>query len=449
MLKGKLLRVSIVLIALFTATIYFVTNNRVDTLMESSISAKVNDISKMGLTIINSRYIGSWKVKGNELYVGLKQASGLSDILDEIKEKTGAHISIYFADEKVATSEVDKNGKRPLGGRVSSDVVISVLGKGADYEGTEKIFGEQYAVKYMPLRDKDGKIIGMWSVAVSKASVGKQRIQIIAMRASIVVISILCGIIGCIILLFFIKKFLSDIDTLKVSFLESNKNNNKTQQRVISLTLVLIFTFFLIWFIIQGYTVGNVVTNLANSNVKNRLDINLNLGYMLIDELYKGDWTVQEDKMYKGTVCLNDNTLVLNRVNTGGEYFLSFYMGDLSIVTNTSAYDTSKTIGTKVPSEVEDTVLKQGKEYTGEINVADKKCIVKYIPLKDGSGKVIGMWSIGVEKKVISKQISNLRKNITQVSLLAIIISFSTFVYLSVRMASDIKNYKVSLHTNI
>lgn len=449
MLKGKLLRVSILLIALFTATIYLVTNSRVNALMEKSVLEKVDSIANMGLSIVNNRHAGSWQVRDGKLYIGVEQASKIVDVLDEIKEKTGAHVSLYFADERIATSVVDKNGNRALGARVSSDVVVKVLGKGATYEDTENILGESHAVKYKPIRDKNGKIIGMWSVAVPKASAGKQRLGIMAMRASIVVIAILCGIIGCIILMFYAKKFLNDIDTFKVSFLANNNSSNKTQQRVISMSLVLIFTFFAIWFTIQGYTIGNVVSNLEDNNIKDRLDINLKLGHMLLNEMYKGDWSVQEGKLYKGRVFLNDNIPVLNRVSFDDRYFSTFFMGDLSISTNTSAYDSTKTIGTKAPNEVVDTVLLQGEEYYGEVTVAGKKCVAKYMPLKDNTGKIIGMWSIGVEKKVAVKQIANLRKNITQISLLAIIIAFSTFLYLSIKMASDIKNFKVSLQTNI
>lgn len=449
MLKGKLMRVSILLIVLFTATIYLVTNSRVNSLMDKSIKAKVDNISSMGLSIINNKYIGSWKVKSGKLYIGDNQVSNTIGVLDEIKEKTGAHVSIYFADEKVATSELDSNGKRTLGTRAPSEVAASVLEKGSNYEGMENIFGEKYFVRYIPIRDIGGKIVGMWSVAVPETIAGNQWMKIIAMRASIVVISILCGILGCIILMLYTKKFLTDIDTLKVSFLESNKNSNKTQQRVVSMSLVLIFTFFIIWFTIQGFTIGNVVNNLENSNIKDRLDASSKLGLMLFDEMYKGDWSIKDDKMYKGRVCLNDNEVVLNRINYKEEYFSTVFMGDISISSNAQSYDSSKTIGTKAPSEIVDTVLNKGEEFSGEITVAGKKCIAKYIPLKDKSGKVIGMWSIGVEKKVAAKQIKNIRKNITQISLLAIIIAFSTFLYLSIKLVSDIKNYKVSLQTNI
>ena len=45
----------------------------------------------------------------------------------------------------------------------------------------------------------------MWSVAIPKTYVGDQAKQILTMRASIVVVSLLCGILGCIILLLYSK----------------------------------------------------------------------------------------------------------------------------------------------------------------------------------------------------------------------------------------------------
>lgn len=449
MLKEKLLRVSIILIALFTATIYFVTDNKVNNLVDKSVTAKMDNIVNMGLDIVRSRYVGEWSIKDGKLYLGDKLVSENFKVLDEIKEKTDSHASIYFADERVVTSELDKDGNRAVGTRVSTDVGLSVLGKGVAYEGTEDILGKKYAVKYVPIKDKDGKIIGMWSVAVLKESVGNQGAQILAMRASIVVISVLCGLIGCVILMLYAKKFLVDIDTLKVTFLGGNSNTNKTQQRVLKMSLFLICTFFVIWFTIQGYTIGNVVNNLEGSNIKDRLDASSRLGYMLVDDLYKGDWAVEGNKMYKGKNYLNDNSVILDRISFDKGYFSTIFMGDTSVSTNIIKADGTKPIGIKAANEIVETVLKQGKEYTGEVVFGDKTSVARYIPLKDINGKTIGMWGIGVEKKIAVNQIANIRKAITQISILAIIIAFSMFLYLSIKMVSDINNFKVSLHTNI
>jgi len=51
--------------------------------------------------------------------------------------------------KKIATSELDSDGIRPIGGKASSEVVESVLQKGVVYTGTENILGETYAVKYV------------------------------------------------------------------------------------------------------------------------------------------------------------------------------------------------------------------------------------------------------------------------------------------------------------
>lgn len=87
MLKEKLLRVSIVLIALFTATIFFVTDNKVNNLVEKTISAKVESISNLGLNIIKSRYDGDWNVKDGKLFIGENLVNNNFEVVDEIKEK--------------------------------------------------------------------------------------------------------------------------------------------------------------------------------------------------------------------------------------------------------------------------------------------------------------------------------------------------------------------------
>ncbi|GEM_PF-499036 len=449
MLKQKLLRISIVLIALFTAAIFFVTNIKVTNLVEKSVSLKLDNISNLGLDIIESKYSGDWNVKDGKLYKGESLIINDLQVLDAIKQKTGSIATVFLNDEKVATSELDSDGIRPIGAKASSEVVESVLGKGIVYNGTENILGETYAVKYVPLKDSKGKVLGMWFVGMPKSNIGSKDSQIFTMRISIVVISVLCGILGCVLLMLYVKKFLNDIDTLKVSFLESNSNGNKTQRKVVSLSLFLIGTFFLIWFTVQGFTIGNVVSNLENSNIKDRLNTCSQLGEMLIDETFEGEWTINYNNLCKGSYSLNNDTIIADKISSNTGLLSTIFMMDTRIATNISKEDGTKPIGAKVAGEIADTVLKQGEEYIGEITVADKKCIEKYVPLKDSTGQTIGMWSIGIERKVTAGQIRDLRKAISQISLLAILVAFGAFLILSVRFVSDIRNYNVCLSTRV
>ncbi|WP_010252000.1 cache domain-containing protein [Acetivibrio cellulolyticus] len=449
MLKEKLLRVSIVLIALFTATIFFVTDNKVNNLVEKTISAKVESISNLGLNIIKSRYDGDWNVKDGKLFIGENLVNNNFEVVDEIKEKTGSLATIYLGNERVATNELDKDGERTVGTMVSNEVAEIVLKKGVPYERAETVLGEKYSVKYVPIKDNAGKVIGMWSVGIPKSSISIQGSNILAMRASIVVISVISGILGCGILILYSKRFLKGVDTHKVAFLGAESKSNKTRRKVLSLSLFLIGTFLVIWVTIQGFTIGNVVNNLEYNNIKDRLNTSLELGYTLINEQYKGDWSIKYNKLYKGTNSFNDNYIVVDRIGSNTEYLSTIFMGDTVISTNILKSDGTRPIGTKASNKVIETVLKQGKEYTGETTVAGKRCIARYIPLKDRSGKTIGMWVLGVEKKLAINRIAGLRKAITQISLLAIIIAFATFLFLSIKMVSDIKNFNVSLHTSI
>ncbi len=446
MLKVKLLRISIALIALFTATVFFVTDVKVNNLVDKGISAKLDCISNLGIDIIESKYGNEWNVRDGKLFIGENQVTDNIKVVDEIKEKTGSLAAIFIGDEIAVTSVLDKNGRRAVGTKVSDEVAEKVLKEGVAYEGTADVIDQKYAVKYVPIKSNAGKVIGIWFVGMPKSYVSG---QIFAMRVSIIVICILCGMVGIALLMLYAKKFLSGIDTLKVSFLESGSNTNRTQNRVLKMSLFLIGTFLMIWVPVQGFTVGNVVKNLEDNNIADRLNISSEFGYMLVDEQYKGDWSIQDKKLYKGENSLNDSFMLVDRVSSNTESVLAIFRGDTIVATNVLKTDGTRIIGNKASSEVVETVLKQGRTYTGEATVADQNCIATYAPLKDSGGKTIGMWAVGIEKKSSLKQIANLRKAISQISILAIVIAFVAFLFLSIKMTTDIKNFNVSLHTNV
>lgn len=448
-LRKKLLRVSIAIIVLFTATIFFVTDNRVNNLIEDNMFAKLDSISEFSLDIIQSRHEGDWNVHNGRLFIGEKLVSYNFEIVDEIKKSFNVLATVYLKDEIVTTGILDNDEERIVGQKLSGEIAKKVLEKGDVHREVENIFGEKHLVKYAPIKDGKGDVIGIWSVAMPKTYVSDQAEQILKMRASIIMVSILCGILGCIILLLYSKKYLSDIDTLKVSFIETDSGGDKTQKKVLMMSLLLTVTFFMIWFVIQGFTVGNVVNKLENDNIQDRLTVNSELGYMLIDEIYEGDWSIVEKKLYKGQNYIYENFDIVDRIASNTDSFITVFMGDTIVSTNILKTDGTRPVGAKAPNKVIENVLEKGNEYMSETSIAGKKFITKYTAIKNSEGKIIGMWASGIEKKVSANHITGIRKRITQISLLAIIIAFITFLYLSIKMASDIRNFDVRLQTNI
>jgi sensor histidine kinase regulating citrate/malate metabolism len=397
------------------------------------------------MDIIKSKYNGDWNVREGKLFIGETQVNNNLEVLDAFKEKTGSLATIYLGNEKVATTVADKDGTRTIGTKVSNEVEESVLEKGIAYERVEKVLDKKYSVKYVPIKNQEGKVLGIWSVAIPKSYADNQGNKMLEMRASIVVISILCGILGCLLLMLYSKRYLNDINTLKVSYMGSDSNSSKTQKKVLMMSLFLIGTFIVIWVPIQGFTIGNVVNKLVDDNIKDRLNTCSKLGYMLIDEQYKGDWSIDYNSLYKGTNSLNDNSKIVEKISSNTEILSSIYMGDTRISTNILKAGGTKAIGTKASNEVIETVLNRGSEFTGETTILDKTCISKYTPLKDSSGKAIGMLYVGVDKKFVADQVFALRKPISQVSVLGMIVAFLTFLFLSRRMVSDVNNFEVKL----
>jgi len=149
------------------------------------------------------------------------------------------------------------------------------------------------------------------------------------------------------------------------------------------------------------------VKKAVNNEIYNQLNSNINLGYSMLDKKYSGQWKIQGDKLYKGDKLLNDDTEFVDEFKSATNAPATIFMKDTRIATNVLK-DGKRATGTKVSGEVADVVLKQGKEFIGEAVVVDKKYMAKYIPIKDASGQVIGIWFTGVETELIDSKMKSL-----------------------------------------
>jgi two-component system, NtrC family, sensor kinase len=75
---------------------------------------------------------------------------------------------------------------------------------------------------------------------------------------------------------------------------------------------------------------------------------------------------------------------------------VTVFKNDVRVATNVLTADGARAIGTKVSEAVRRTVLEQGMNYTGEALVVDAWYLSAYTPLRDPSGKTIGMIYVGL-----------------------------------------------------
>lgn len=69
--------------------------------------------------------------------------------------------TIFMDDLRISTNVLDDQGRRAVGTRVSKEVADQVLGQGESWTGRAFVVDRWYLSQYDPIRDPDGKIIGM------------------------------------------------------------------------------------------------------------------------------------------------------------------------------------------------------------------------------------------------------------------------------------------------
>jgi len=121
--------------------------------------------------------------------------SGNSIFVDRIKSMCNAECTIFYNDERVSTT-IMKEGKRAIGTKMDNKKIIeTVLDKGKDFTNKNIIFGKSFQTFYWPIKDTNGKIIGMYFI-------GKDRNIIESAYSNFLYASIIAIIFVAVILIF-------------------------------------------------------------------------------------------------------------------------------------------------------------------------------------------------------------------------------------------------------
>ncbi len=172
-LKQKILIGIISLLSLIGLTLFLVVNYQVGKLVNFGFTEQLNAALNLGYELLEETYPGPWRRVNNELYKGDVLINGRSQVVDRIRDQTGALATLFLGDTRVATNVTLENGARALGTKAAPEVVETVLVNGRDYTGEAEAVGRTFITRYKPLRDADGKIIGMWFVGIEKAQVNR------------------------------------------------------------------------------------------------------------------------------------------------------------------------------------------------------------------------------------------------------------------------------------
>ena len=125
----------------------------------------------------------------------------------------------------------------------------------------------------------------------------------------------------------------------------------------------------------------------ADSNVKSLLE--------LMDDRYPGEWRIENNALYKGNQQIEGSTDIVDSFGNMLGGHVTFFRENTRVATTVQT-EGKRSVGTPASEKVQEVVLKNGQNYTGSAEVLGQSYESAYCPLKDGSGKVIGMAFVGL-----------------------------------------------------
>ena len=146
----------------------------------------VEEELKLAVEQLNSEmsqvWDGDWSNDGGTIYKGEQNVMAeYEEIMDDLKAQTGVEYSLFYGSERVITTLKDSSGKKATGYKVSDTIVSHVItGLQEFYIQTQPAGAtEEYYCYYMPLKNTDGKAIGMVFAGRESDSVKNKILNII------------------------------------------------------------------------------------------------------------------------------------------------------------------------------------------------------------------------------------------------------------------------------
>lgn len=170
-IKWKIVIAFIVLLIAIIISTNLVVKNTVTNLVKTEKTTELENYSSLGLSLIDLQNPGNWTLDGDKLYKGDVLMNENYDVVDDFSKDTGILSTLFAMDTRVATTVVDAAGKRQVGTKASDAVIQQVITKGETYVGTANILGRNATTYYIPLKDVQGSIVGMWFVGIYSEAV--------------------------------------------------------------------------------------------------------------------------------------------------------------------------------------------------------------------------------------------------------------------------------------
>ncbi len=142
----------------------------------------------------------------------------------------------------------------------------------------------------------------------------------------------------------------------------------------------------------------------------------------IVDQRYWGDWNLQNGILFKGGQQIDGINEIADFLSNICNGKVTLFNGSTRVATTVKDAAGNRQVGTKASEAVIENVINQGKFFVGKASVMGEDHYAAYQPLKDASGKTIGMLFVGVSVHEMDDVIENLIMSIALAVLVIVIL---------------------------
>ncbi|UQZ42831.1 methyl-accepting chemotaxis protein TlpC [Bacillus subtilis] len=186
--------------------------------------------------------------------------------------------------------------------------------------------------------------------------------------------------------------------------------------------LCLVFVVILLFSASVGTVMLKEITESMKQMATEKAKGDLALSSTYIDDVMSGDWQVKNNKLYKGQTQINGNEDIVDLLGEKTGDTITIFQGDTRVATNVMK-NGERAVDTQASSEVIAAVLKKGKRFYGQADVAGSSYQTAYMPLKDQNGNIIGMLYTGANQSILASLTQSLFTQFAIVLVIVIILS--------------------------
>ncbi|MDW8445132.1 MAG: cache domain-containing protein [Acetobacteraceae bacterium] len=139
------------------------------------------------------------------------------------------------------------------------------------------------------------------------------------------------------------------------------------------------------------------------------LEVNLRV---LKDQVHRfgRDFRVEGDRLLVGDTPLNGRNDLVDAVRSIAGGVATIFLGDLRIATNVVRPDGTRGVGTRLaPGPAYEASITRGQTYRGENDILGRRHLTIYEPIRDASGRQVGLLFVGVPNDQVDAVIAEAR----------------------------------------